>query len=72
MKPQCVDILRYMEVHGSITDLEAYTVLHIRRLASRVYDLRSLYGYNVRKTLETGKNADGEPVRYARYYLLKE
>ena len=42
MKPQCVDILRYMEVHGSITDLEA------------------------------GKNADGEPVRYARYYLLKE
>ncbi len=69
MKPQCMDILRHMEEHGSITDLDAYTVYHIRRLASRIYDLKALYGIDVGKVTERGKNADGVPVNYARYFL---
>lgn len=69
MKPQCADILRHMEEHGSITDLEAYTIYHIRRLASRIYDLKALYGYSIGKVMERGENADGEPVNHARYFI---
>ena len=71
MKPQCVQVLRHMEDNGSITDLEAYTIYHIRRLASRIYDLKC-YGYEIGKITERGKNADGVPVNYARYYIKEK
>ena len=71
MKKQCVDILQHMEINGSITDLEAYMIYHIRRLASRVHDLKKMYGYNVGSVWETSVNAAGEPVRYKRYFLIK-
>lgn len=71
MKPQCAQVLRHMATYGSITDLDAYTIYHIRRLASRIYDLKQL-GYKIKKVMERGMNADGAPVNYARYFIEKE
>lgn len=72
MKPQCVMILRHLDEHGSITSAEAMNIYGIARLASRIDDLKHLYGYKIGKVTERGKNRFGEPVNYARYFLLKE
>ena len=42
--------------------------LGIMRLAARISDLKE-DGYIIQTEMETGKNRDGEPVRYARYFL---
>lgn len=34
-------VLAYLEEHGSITVMEAFTELHITRLSARIYDLRA-------------------------------
>lgn len=68
MKPQCEKILRHMEIDGSITPNEASDLYRIKRLAARVCELR-LLGYPIIAKIETGVNADGDPVRYARYWL---
>ena len=64
-------ILAYMERHGSITPLEAMNELGIMRLGARIYDLKDS-GVKIVKETVTGKNRDGERVRYARYRLEKE
>lgn len=61
-------MLRHMNDYGSITSLEAMTEYGIMRAPSRIYDIRRL-GYSVKKTMETGRNRYGEPMRYARYTL---
>lgn len=65
---QCNKILDYMEREGSITPLEALREFGCMRLASRITDLKRK-GYIIHKEMETAKNRDGEPVRYARYKL---
>ena len=60
-------ILRHLNDYGSITSLEAMQEYGIMRLASRVSDLRAA-GYNITKTMETGKNRYNEPTHYARYF----
>lgn len=61
-------ILDYMRKHGSITAMDAIRDFGCMRLASRVSDLR-WDGYNIETVMESGKNRQGETVRYARYYL---
>lgn len=61
-------ILQYMRKHGSITAMDAIRDFGCMRLASRVSDLR-WDGYNIETVMESGKNRQGETVRYARYYL---
>lgn len=68
MKPQCEAILRFMETSGSITPNEAKAVCRCQRLASRIRDLKEL-GIGIDGKMESGVNADGEPVRYKKYWL---
>ena len=65
---QCNKILDYIEREGSITPLDALREFGCMRLASRITDLKRR-GYAITKEMETAKNRDGEPVRYARYKL---
>ena len=68
---QAEKILDYMERQGSITDVEAYTNLGVRRLGARIYDLKDR-GVKIITETEIGKNRDGNTVHYARYRLERE
>ena len=68
---QCEKILDYMEREGGITPLDALREFGCMRLASRITDLKRK-GYVISKEMETAKNRDGEPVRYARYRLERD
>lgn len=70
MKPQCEKILKHMETIGAITPNEAASLYRCKRLAARVCELREL-GYPIVAKIETGVNADGDPVRYAKYWVAK-
>lgn len=61
-------IIKYIKKYKSITPQDAMFDLGIMRLAARISDLKD-DGYNIETEMETGKNRDGEPVRYARYRL---
>lgn len=61
-------ILQYIEENGSITPLDALREFGCMRLASRVSELKR-DGYPISVKMETSKNRNGEPVRYARYTL---
>lgn len=67
---QCDRILAFIHDNGSISDVEAYCKLGIRRLASRIHDLRNL-GYPIIGVFETSKNQYGT-IHYKRYSLLEE
>ena len=41
----------------------------IMRLASRISDLRTRGGYDIRREMVDGRNRYGEPTKYARYTL---
>jgi len=68
MKPSAEKALAYLINNGSITVREAIDHCGTTELRSRISEIRKA-GYPVRKVMETGKNKDGEPVSYARYYL---
>lgn len=61
-------ILEYMQRHGAITPVEAIREFGCMRLSARIHDLRA-EGHNVRSEMVNGKNRDGDPVRYARYWV---
>lgn len=61
-------ILDYMRSHGSITTMEAFSVLRVTRLASRIWDLKK-DGHNIVKTMVKGKNSEGETTDYASYSI---
>lgn len=50
-------IIRHLNEYGSM------------RLASRISDLRTGGGYDIRREMVEGRNRYGEPTRYARYTL---
>lgn len=63
---QCEMIVDYIDRYGSITDIEAYADLGIRRLAARISDLKDR-GYDIKTVSETGKNRFGKKTHYSRY-----
>lgn len=65
---QCDKIVAYMTEHGSITDRQA-TRLGIRRLASRIWDLKTR-GYRIKMDLIKVKNADGSFSHVGKYSFL--
>lgn len=69
-KTQCEQIVDHLKKHGEIDDLTAYTEYGIRRLASRIHDLKA-QGYGITVMLRRGMNRDGLSTRYA-VYSLKE
>lgn len=68
MKNQKERILDYMKEHGSITDIQAYNELAIRRLGARIYDLKA-EGYNIVSEMVKAKNRYDQPVRITKYVL---
>ena len=59
-------ILDYMGQFGSISPREAYLDLGVMRLAARISEMIR-DGVPIIKSMETGRNRYGKPVRYARY-----
>ena len=68
---QCTQIKKYMEEHGSITQIEAANNEEINcfRLSARIHDLRYKYGFNIETKNERNKNNSGT---HARYFLIKD
>ena len=65
---QCNRVLQHLQIHGSISQLEAMQEYGIMRLGARIYDLKKM-GYSIDRIIETGKNRYGESTSYARYSL---
>ena len=68
---QCDKILAYMREHTFINTKIARKLFRCERLASRISDLKSR-GYNIGRNIVTYKDEDGQTVRYAEYYLIKD
>lgn len=66
---QCDRIMKYFRVFGSITQDEADKEYGIKRLASRIEEMRNKKGIKITSHTEKGHNRFGEPVSYTRYYL---
>ena len=64
-------VKEYMQEHGSITTLEAYTELGITRLAARISDL-SRNGEKIAREKVSVKNRYGENTHVTRYSLEME
>lgn len=67
-KNQPLQLLAYLEEHGSVTGRECLDDLGIMNYKGRVCDLRKL-GHNIERKWEYGTNRYGRRVKYARYYL---
>ncbi len=65
---QCKKIMRFMEIHGTITQREAINY-GIYRLASRIHDLKE-QGIGIKTEMIEVKNADGTKSHVARYSLI--
>ena len=65
---QAQRVVRYMETHGSITPLDAFSNLGITRLAARVFELRR-DGFTISMEIEALPNRFGEDCHPARYRI---
>lgn len=68
-KTQNEMIYEHMKKHGSITSMEAFELYGITRLASRIHDLRNIYGVRIVSDSITKKNRSGKLVSYSRYRI---
>lgn len=66
MKPQHERILAFIESHGSITPMEAFSELGITKLSTRIGEMVES-GISIEKHREKGRNRFGEKVNYMRY-----
>ena len=71
-KDKTFKILDYLKEHGSITPQDALRKFGVFRLASIIYNLRTRYEYDIETSMEEGKDAEGNTVTYARYFLKGE
>lgn len=62
-------ILGYCAEHGSITIRDAFEKLHINSPSKRISELRNSGDYDVQDITETRVNAEGEEVRFKRYFI---
>jgi hypothetical protein len=63
-------IINYLVHHPEgITSMESFSALRITKLATRISELKDM-GYQFRQAYESHKNAEGETVRYMRYWLI--
>ena len=61
-------ILQHLQLHGKITDLEAYKLYAIRRLGARIWDLRA-DGYKIVTKNTKEKNRFGQQTMFATYVM---
>lgn len=60
-------ITNYIEEHGSISPMEAFSHLGITKLATQISEMRR-EGKEFDQKWETSKNRYGESVRFMRYF----
>ena len=65
---QCDRLLQYLMAHGTITPLEAWTLLGIYRLGARIWDLKK-HGYKISTKTVPVLNQFGECCHVAMYVL---
>lgn len=68
MKTQREMILRYMRIHGGITQREAFLALGVSRLAARIHELVN-EGYEIERHWEKVYNRFGADCMIVRYTL---
>lgn len=61
-------ILEYCAAHGSITIRDAFEKLNINSPTKRISELKRC-GYDVQSVMETRVNADGDTVKFKRYFI---
>ena len=61
-------VLNHLQLHGKITDLEAYKLYAIRRLGARIWDLRA-DGYKIITKNTKEKNRFGQQTMFATYVM---
>ena len=59
-------IVSFMDKHGSITPMDAFTHLHITKLSTRIGEMIRM-GHKIESTWETHTNQEGDTSRYKRY-----
>lgn len=69
MASQCELILAHIQLHGTITHMEAEELYGCTRLAARISDLIGKRN-NIVTIMVRGKNRYGRVTRYARYQLV--
>jgi hypothetical protein len=62
----CKRILAYLDIHQSITPMEAVEHLHCLRLAARIADLEKA-GHVFEHEMIYTRDQDGNPTKYMRY-----
>ena len=67
-RTQTEELLEYLTIHGTITQMKAWRELGIMRLASRISDLRE-QGYAITTEMITVKAKNGRKASVARYRL---
>lgn len=67
-RSQKAKILQYCDTKGSITIREAFEELHINSPSKRISELKRI-GYDVKTVNETRINAEGDEVRFRRYFI---
>lgn len=65
---QCEKIAEYLKSGKTINPMIALKKFHCFRLASRISDLKAR-GMDIRREMVDDTNSEGEPVRYAVYWL---
>lgn len=63
---QTEKVYEYINKHGSITSLEAYTELGITQLGARIFEMKRA-GMQIKKTPLKIKNRNGEEIRIVAY-----
>lgn len=61
-------IIAYMEEHGTITPMQAFSALKITKLATRISELKRR-GVDIETDYIDGENDQGNHYRYAIYRL---
>lgn len=64
-------VIAFIEQFGSITSKEAFDLMGVTRLASRICDLAKM-GYRFERKSETAENRYGDKVSYTRYSLEED
>lgn len=69
MMSQCERLLQYLQEHNTIDPLEAWKILGIYRLSSRIYDLKS-DGHRIETHKKKITNQFNEKTSVAQYKLV--
>lgn len=62
-------VLNHLQVHKTITSMEAFSLYGATRLSAIIFDLRKS-GYNIITNMLVMKNRYGNTVSYAEYELI--